>query len=73
MVIGVVVNATGMEESVTDKYYFMEDGTYGYLDEYAFVCDTTDWTIADWQEVESCLHSERAFVARGIANKYASN
>jgi hypothetical protein len=54
-------------------YYFADEGNYGYLSEHAVVCDTSQWTMADWHEVENCMDSERAFVARGIANKYASN
>jgi len=54
-------------------YYFTEDGNYGYLSEYSVLCDTDKWTMADWNEVENCLDSERAFVARGIASKYASS
>lgn len=54
-------------------YYFTDEGNYGYLTESSVICDTSKWTMADWEEVERCLDSERAFVARGIANKYASS
>jgi hypothetical protein len=56
------------------KYYFASEGNYGVLDEASVVCDTSQWTMADWEEVENCMDSERSFVARGVANKYrASN
>jgi hypothetical protein len=54
-------------------YYFADEGNYGYLSESSIVCDTSNWTMADWQEVENCTDNERSFIARGIANKYASN
>jgi hypothetical protein len=54
-------------------YYFASEGNYGVLDDSSTVCDTSNWTMADWEEVENCTDSERSFVARGIANKRASN
>lgn len=53
-----------------DKYYFASDGSYGLLDEASVIAYTDDWTLADWEEIESCTDSERAFVARGIFAKY---
>jgi hypothetical protein len=55
---------------VADTYYFAVDGSYGWLEEGSIVCPTGKWTLADWQEVEEASNSERAFVVRGIANKY---
>jgi hypothetical protein len=54
-------------------YYFASEGNYGVLDDSSTVCDTSNWTMADWEQVENCTDSERSFVARGIANKRASN
>ena len=59
-----------MSEPMT--YYFAVDGSYGWLEPGSVIAPTDKWTIADWQEGEDCSDSERAFVARGIANKYAS-
>ena len=53
-----------------DKYYFASDGSYGLLDEASVIAYTDDWTLADWDEIENCTDSERAFVARGIFTKY---
>lgn len=54
-------------------YYFTDEGNYGYLNDSSVVCDTSEWTMADWEEVENCTDNERSFIARGIANKYARN
>jgi len=54
-------------------YYFTDDGTYGYWGEQNILCDTDQWTMADWEEVENCMDSERVFVVRGIVSKYASH
>jgi hypothetical protein len=56
-----------------DSYYFNVDGSYGWLGEGSLVTDTGQWTLTDWEQVENCTDSERAFIARGIANKYASD
>lgn len=53
-----------------DKYYFASDGSYGLLDEGSVIAYTDNWTLADWEEIENCTDSERAFVARGIFSKY---
>lgn len=55
------------------KYYFAEDGSYGWAGNDPLLFDTEGWTLADWEEIENCLDSERAFVARGVASKYASH
>lgn len=55
---------------VNDTYYFAVDGSYGWLEEGSIIADTSEWTLADWQEVEDSSDMERAFIARGIANKY---
>lgn len=59
--------------STVDNYYFNVDGSYGWLGEGSIVVDTSRWRNADWEEIENCTAGDRAFVARGIANKYASN
>ena len=56
-----------------DKYYFASDGSYGLLDEGSVIAYTDDWTLADWEEIENCTDSERAFVARGIFAKHQRN
>lgn len=56
-----------------ETYYFAVDGSYGWLEEGSVIAPTNKWTLADWQTVEEASDSERAFVARGIANKYASD
>jgi hypothetical protein len=56
-----------------DTYYFTSEGSYGLLDDSSVVCDTSSWTLADWEQIENCTDNERSFVARGIVNKYASN
>ena len=53
-----------------DKYYFASDGSYGLLDEASVIAYTDGWTLADWEEIENCMDSERAFVARGIFAKH---
>ena len=53
-----------------DKYYFASDGSYGLLDEGSVIAYTDNWTLADWEQIENSTDSERAFVARGIFNKY---
>jgi len=52
-------------------YYFASDGSYGVWDDSSTIIDTTGWTASDWEEIDSCLDSERAFVARGIGDKVA--
>lgn len=52
-----------------EKYYFTDDGSYGFISDES-IFDTSKWTLADWTEIEECSDSERQFVARGIANKY---
>lgn len=54
-------------------YWFNGDGAYGQYDDYHEVHNVDKWTLADWEEIENCLSSERQFVARGIASKYADN
>lgn len=56
-----------------DKYYFASDGSYGLLDEGSVIAYTDDWTLSDWEEIENCTDSERAFVARGIFAKHQRN
>ena len=56
-----------------DKYYFASDGSYGLLDEGSVIAYTDDWTLADWEEIENCTDSERAFIARGIFAKHQRN
>ena len=56
-----------------DKYYFAMDGSYGLLEEGSVIAYTDDWTIADWEEIENCTDSERAFIARGIFAKHQRN
>ena len=56
-----------------DKYYFASDGSYGLLDEGSIIAYTDDWTLSDWEEIENCTDSERAFVARGIFAKHQRN
>ena len=53
-----------------DKYYFASDGSYGLLDDGSVIAYTDKWTLADWEEIENSLDSERAFIARGIFHKY---
>lgn len=53
-----------------NTYYFAVDGSYGWLEEGSVIADTTGWTLADWQAVEDALDSERAFIVRGVVNKY---
>ena len=53
-----------------ETYYFAVDGSYGWLEEGSLICPTDKWTLADWQAIEEASDSERAFIARGIANKY---
>ena len=54
---------------MADMYYFADEGSYGSLDG-GIVTDVTLWTANDWEEIDACSDKERAFVARGIANKY---
>ena len=54
------------------NYFFAEDGSYGWSGDSPLIVDTRMWSLADWEEIENCLASERQFVARGIASKYAS-
>ena len=56
-----------------DKYYFAMDGSYGLLEEGSVIAYTDDWTLADWEEIDNCTDSERAFVARGIFAKHQRN
>lgn len=58
---------------MSELYYFAVDGSYGWFEAGSVLTETGKWTLSDWEEIENCLDSERAFVARGIANKYASN
>lgn len=51
-------------------YYFAVDGSYGWLEPGSVVADTERWRLEDWEEIENCTDSERAFVARGIFAKY---
>lgn len=55
------------------KYYFATDGSYGIIEEGFVIADTSQWSITDWQEVEDAYDSERAFIVRGIASKYAND
>ena len=55
------------------KYYFTSEGSYGLLDEGSVIAYTDDWTLADWEEIENCTDSERAFIARGIFAKHQRN
>lgn len=55
---------------MSEKYYFSNDGSYGLWQEESIITDTSQWTLADWTEIENCYDHERAFVARGIINKY---
>jgi hypothetical protein len=55
---------------VDNEYYFATDGSYGLIEDGFTIANTSLWTMADWQEVEDCSDSERAFIARGISNKY---
>lgn len=57
-------------ESPKDKYYFASDGSYGLLDEGSVIAYTDNWTLHDWTEIEECMDSERAFIARGIFRKH---
>lgn len=54
-----------------ERYYFSVDGSYGLWEEGSVLTDVSQWTMNDWVEIENCTDSERAFVARGIASKYA--
>lgn len=54
------------------KYYFSTDGSFGIIEDGFVITDTDEWTMADWEEVENCTDSERAFIVRGIAGKYAN-
>lgn len=58
---------------MVSTYYFAQDGSYGWLEPGSVIANTEEWTLADWEEIEESSDSERAFTARGIANKYASN
>jgi len=62
-----------MVGKMSDLYYFGQDGSFHLLDDEPMLVYTDKWTIADWIEIENCLDSERQFVVRGIASKYASN
>lgn len=53
-----------------ERYYFSMDGSYGLWQEGSVLTDVSQWTMADWVEIENCTDHERAFVARGIVNKY---
>ena len=53
-----------------ETYYFAMDGSYGWLEPGSVISPTSEWTLADWLEVEDASDSERAFIARGIASKY---
>lgn len=60
-----------MNANATDNtYYFAMDGNYGWLEPGSVIANTSKWTLADWAEIEDAADSERAFIARGIANKY---
>lgn len=51
------------------KYYFATDGSYGIIEDGFVIVDTGNWSANDWEEIDSCTDSERAFVARGIGEK----
>lgn len=59
-------------KEMNEPYYFTADGSYGWISPDS-VMETEHWVMSDWEEIENCTDSERAFVARGIASKYASN
>jgi hypothetical protein len=47
--------------------YFASDGSFGSADGLEIV-DTSDWTQQDWEMIENASDSERAALARHIAN-----
>ena len=49
--------------------YFAPDGNYGYANGMV-VLDTTNWTGADWAELDEALDWDRVAVATSIANRH---
>ena len=47
--------------------YFAGDGNYGMENGNFVLCDVSNWTEADWEEVENASDRERPRVANTIA------
>ena len=51
--------------------YFAGDGNYGMEDGNFVLLDVSEWTDADWQEIEEASDYARPTLAMTIACKYA--
>ena len=56
---------------VPQIHYFAIDGNYGNADGIV-LCQTQDWTKADWSEVEMASDHERANVAVEVSRQYGN-
>lgn len=56
---------------MAEPVYFDADGCYGTAEEgYFVVVDTTLWTPADWELIDSCYDTERMGIAMRLAKEY---